>query len=197
MQDEGERYDHIAPYYDLTIKPLDAIIGGRRRELLSHARGEVLEVGIGTGRTLPQYPTDVHITGIDPAAKMLAVARRRAQRLGLAVDLQVMSAEHLRFPAASFHTVVSSLAFCSIPDPDAALREIRRVLRPGGQLLLVEHIRPRGGLGWLFDHLDPWYYRVSCHLNRQLPAHLVQAGYVIRRDERWLHGMFMVVQATI
>src|SRR5262249_58179738 len=104
------------------------------------AGGGVLEVAIGTGLNLPHYPADVTITGIELSPAMLAIARRRATDLGRDVDLREGDAEHLPFDDGSFDTVVCALSLCTIPSPEAAVAEMRRVLAPGGRLLLLDHI---------------------------------------------------------
>ena len=163
--DEAARFDRMAPFYDLSIAPVELVIQRRRRQLPAQAHGDVLELGVGTGRSLRLYPLDCRLTGIDPSQRMLDRARRKAVRLGRHVDLRLMSAESLDFPDAAFDTIVSSLVFCSVDDPSRALTEAHRVLRPGGQLLMIEHVRPPGRLGRLFDRMDPWFYQQSCHLN--------------------------------
>ena len=193
--DEATRFDKLAPTYDLSILPAELVVRGWRAELLRRAHGEVLEIGIGTGRALRCYPPDARITGIDVSREMLSRARSRAARLGRAVDLRVMSAGELRFPDASFDAVVCSLVFCAIEATDRALHEIGRVLRPGGELLMVEHIRPGGRLGRLFDWLDPWFYRQSCHLNRRTPERVRTAGFEIVEEHRRLWGIFAGLRA--
>jgi phosphatidylethanolamine/phosphatidyl-N-methylethanolamine N-methyltransferase len=194
--DETARFDRQAPYYDLSILPVEWVINRRRRRLLAHARGDVLEIGVGTGRTLSLYPPECRLTGVEPSEKMLERGRRRAARLGRPIDLRLMSVESLEFPADSFDTVASSLVFCSVEEPARALAEIRRVLRPGGQLLMIEHIRARDWLGRLFDRLDPWFYQQSCHLNRRTPEDVRAAGFEVVADERWLFGAFASLRAT-
>jgi phosphatidylethanolamine/phosphatidyl-N-methylethanolamine N-methyltransferase len=193
--DEAARFDKLAPAYDLSILPAELAIGRRRKRLLQRAHGDVLEIGIGTGRTLRFYPSDSRISGVDVSGEMLERARRRAAKLGRAVELRKMPADTLEFGDASFDAVVSSLVFCSVEAADRALREIRRVLRPGGELLMVEHIRPQGWLGRLFDWLDPWFYRQSCHVNRRTPEYVSAAGFDIVDEERWLRGVFASVRA--
>jgi phosphatidylethanolamine/phosphatidyl-N-methylethanolamine N-methyltransferase len=156
----------------------------------------VLEAGIGTGRTLALYPPGCRITGIDPSARMLERARRRAGRLHLNVDLRQMAAEQLDFADASFDTVSTSLTFCSVADPSGALAEMRRVLRPDGQLLMVEHVRPSAQrLGRLFDRLDPWWYERSCHLARRTPDDVRAAGFHVLDEQRWFKGVFAAIRA--
>jgi len=194
--DEAARFDRLAPCYDVCIKPAELLVQRRRRGLLAQAHGDVLEVGIGTGQTLRLYPITTRLTGVDPSEKMLVRARRKADRLGRTVELRLMSAEELDFPDASFDSVVASLTFCSVAAPGGALAEIGRVLRVGGQLLMVEHIRPGGRLGRVFDRADPWFYQQSCHINRRTPDYVRQAGFELIQEERWLWGIFCALRAV-
>lgn len=137
-----EHYDRVAGRYDRFIRvPERLLFGDGRRWAADRAHGEVLEIAIGTGRNLPHYPADARLTGVDLSPGMLAIARRRAD--GTKVDvraLRVADAQHLPFADASFDVVVATLAFCSIPDDTAAMTEAARVLRPGGTLILLEHV---------------------------------------------------------
>jgi ubiquinone/menaquinone biosynthesis C-methylase UbiE len=107
----------------------------------SRARGDVLEVAVGTGRNLAHYPSGIKLTGIELSPEMLARARKRAGELGIDAELREGDAQGLDLPSESFDTVVVTLALCTIPDDRAAVREARRVLRPGGRLVLLEHVR--------------------------------------------------------
>jgi len=106
----------------------------------AQASGDVLDVAIGTGLNLPHYPPGVRVTGVDLSPVMLTAAAKRAADLGLTVALSEADAEHLPFPDASFDTVVCTLSLCSVGDDRAAIAEMHRVLRPGGQLLLLDHV---------------------------------------------------------
>ncbi|MBM3386860.1 MAG: class I SAM-dependent methyltransferase, partial [Betaproteobacteria bacterium] len=137
-------------WYDRHILPwlIDVACGlpsvqDRRRGLVPQARGRVLEIGMGTGRNLPFYDRSrlTQLVGVDPALQMHRLAQRRSARLGIAVELVGLSAERLPLPDDSFDTVVCTYTLCSIPDPLAALAEVRRVLKPGGQFLFCEHGR--------------------------------------------------------
>jgi ubiquinone/menaquinone biosynthesis C-methylase UbiE len=180
-------WDKGAPSYDKQIAFFEKIwFGGGREWLGARARGRVLEVAIGTGRNLPHYPADVTITGIELSPAMLAIARRRAADLGRDVDLREGDAEHLPFADGSFDTVVCALSLCTIPDPAAAIGEMKRVLGPGGRLLLVDHVGstwpPIRAAQWLFERLT--IRAAGEHFTRrQLP--LVQAaGMQIVETER-------------
>jgi ubiquinone/menaquinone biosynthesis C-methylase UbiE len=180
-------WDKGAPSYDRQIALLERIwFAGGREWLGARARDRVLEVAIGTGRNLAHYPADVTLTGVELSPAMLAIARRRAADLGRDVDLREGDAEHLPFADASFDTVVCALSLCTIPDPAAAIAEMKRVLVPGGRLLLLDHIRstwpPVYGAQWLFERLT--IRAAGEHFTRrQLP--LVQAeGLEIEEVER-------------
>ncbi len=138
-------WDRMAPGYDKKVRlPERFLFSGGREWVCSRARVEVLEISIGTGRNLAFYAPDVRIVGVDISAGMLEIAGKHAAELGRDVDLRVGDAQALEFPDSSFDTAVCTLALCSIPDPRAALAEMRRVLRPGGRVLLLEHVRSPG-----------------------------------------------------
>jgi ubiquinone/menaquinone biosynthesis C-methylase UbiE len=134
-------WDKSAPGYDKQIAFFEkALFGGGREWLGERAHGRILEVAVGTGRNLPHYPADATVTGIELSPAMLTIARQRAAGLGRDADLQEGDAEHLPFGDASFDTVVCALSLCTIPSPAAAIGEMKRVLVPGGRLLMLDHI---------------------------------------------------------
>ncbi len=140
--DRWHRYwDKHSRTYDREMRFMDRVLFGDSRQwACSRATGEVLEVAIGTGLNLSAYPTDVELTGIDLSADMLTIARTRAAELNRDVDLRQGNAHALPFDDATFDTVVCTFGLCAIPDIDAAIDEMRRVLRPGGRLILVDHV---------------------------------------------------------
>ncbi|MCU0510379.1 MAG: methyltransferase domain-containing protein [Anaerolineae bacterium] len=189
-------YDRRARRYDTVVDP--AWQERLRGDLFGRARGEVLEVGVGTGATFPHYPANlVSLTGLDVSEGMLELARGRAAPLPFPVRLQAADFQTLPFPAASFDTVTSSLALCGIPDPALLFSEIRRVLRPGGQLLALEHIRPPNPLlAALADLGDPLYdHFVGCHFNRRTPELLAQAGFAVTVVRRTFFGIGVALVA--
>ncbi len=181
----AHRYDEYVGYFERLL------VGDGRQWVCGQARGEVLEIAVGTGRNLPYYPSDVRLTGVDLTPAMLALARRRASDLGREVDLRVGDAQALDLPAARFDTVVATLALSSIPDERHALAEARRVLRPGGRLLLLEHVRSALLPVRLLQRLlDPLFVRCyGDHLLREPLDHLVATGFVIERVERSKAGV--------
>jgi ubiquinone/menaquinone biosynthesis C-methylase UbiE len=180
-------YDRRAEDYDRLIALLERMLIGAGREwVCSRALGEVLEIGVGTGRNLYFYPTEVHLTGVELSPKMLEIARRRARESGIEADLRVGDAQHLPFPDASFDTVVATLALCTIPDDRRAVIEAARVLRPGGRLLLLEHVRsPLLPVRVLQSILNPLFVLLGKdHLLREPLWHLESLGLVVEHLER-------------
>jgi ubiquinone/menaquinone biosynthesis C-methylase UbiE len=171
-------WEKSAPSYDKQIALFEKIwFTGGREWLAARAQGRVLEVAVGTGRNLPFYPADVSVTGIELSPAMLAIARQRAADLGADVDLRTGDAQALPFDDQAFDTVVCALSLCTIPDPATAIGEMRRVLVPGGRLLLLDHIGstwpPIRAAQWLLERVT--IRAAGEHFTRrQLP--LVRAG---------------------
>jgi ubiquinone/menaquinone biosynthesis C-methylase UbiE len=195
----ARKYDSIAVRYDRAERVVELLLFNRlRRGIFSRARGAVLDVAAGTGRNLEFYPPDCRLTAIDISQGMLDIARQRANELGRAVDFQLMDGTALDFPDDRFDTVTSSLSTCTFPDPLAVLREMRRVCKPDGRILLLEHGRSSVRLfGWLQDRLADRQARAfGCHWNRE-PRQLVeQAGLRLVSDRTHLFGVVHVVEAA-
>jgi ubiquinone/menaquinone biosynthesis C-methylase UbiE len=180
-------YDRRAEDYDRIIAPLERLLFGAGREwVCSRARGEVLEIAVGTGRNLYFYPTEVHLTGVELSPKMLEIARRRARESGIEADLRAGDAQDLPFPDARFDTVVATLALCTVPDDRRAMTEAARVLRPGGRLLLLEHVRsPLLPVRVLQGILNPLSVVLGKdHLLREPLRHVEGLGLVVEHLER-------------
>lgn len=193
-------YDQFAAKYDRHITPLERIAGLRnmRRALFGQARGDVLDVATGTGANYEFFPSSCAITGIDLSSQMLELAQAKARQLGTEVRLQPMNAEHLDFPDDSFDTVVSALSLCTIPDPINAVREMSRVCREDGKILLLEH----GPSDWKMIAwaqkllLGDWHVRkCGCHWDREPHDLVSQAGLTIRSHQRKFFGVFHAIEA--
>lgn len=173
--------------YDSAMRPLELLgLRSLRSGLLSHASGKTLEIGIGTGLNLPFYPENADVTGIEPDEKMLLVARRKNTNQ----DIRLIQgdAEKLEFHNDEFDTVCGTLVFCTIPHPELAVKEVYRVLKPGGQLLLLEHVRKNTKVaGRILDLMTPVWKHLAggCHLNRDPLPLLMKEGFIIE-DSRIL-----------
>lgn len=196
----AEAYDRFAPWYDLVEGVPDWLLGirGLRRRVLARARGRVLEVAAGTGRNLPHYPARCRLTAVDLSGGMLARLRRRLAEAGRGASVARMDTQALAFPDGVFDTVVDTMALCTYPDPRRALREMSRVCRPDGRILLVEHGRSRlPALARFQDRHDRWLVEsVGCHWNRD-PLELVEtAGLSVRAVRRTVAGVFYALTAA-
>lgn len=154
-----------------------------RERVIGGARGRVLEIGIGSGLNLPLYgPAVDTVIGLEPSPELLRMARDRAATARVPVQLLEASAEAVPLDTASIDTVVMTWTLCTIPDPHSALAELRRVLKPGGALLFVEHGRaPELAVARWQDRLDPLWRRIAggCHLNREIDTLIAGSGFRI------------------
>src|SRR5438270_2140770 len=184
--------DKQAPKYDRQIGFFERVLfAGGREWVCSQARGKVLELACGTARNLRFYPDDVELTGIELSPGMLAISQQRAEQIGRQADLRIGDAESLEFPEASFDTVTCTLGFCTIPDTRRAAAEAFRVLRPGGQLLMLEHVRsPARTVRAGQRLLEPLAVRFEAdHLLREPLDYLPTVGFEIEVVERSKWGI--------
>jgi ubiquinone/menaquinone biosynthesis C-methylase UbiE len=160
-------------------------MGGRRWRLLAGARGAVLEIGGGTGANLAHYRGVDRVTIAEPDPFMRKRIGPKLENARVPVEVSEAGAEALPFPDGSFDTVVSTLVLCTVPDQEAALDEVRRVLRPGGRLLFIEHVRAAGSAARWQDRLEPLWRRLlgGCHPNRDTVAAIEEAGFEIETFE--------------
>ena len=194
----SEKYNRFARWYDV-VEGIPDVLGIRklRRRMLQRASGRVLEVAVGTGKNLGYYPRSCRIIAVDVSREMLHVASQRAAKLSMDVSFSLTDAEALPFSNKSFDTVVSSLSTCTFPNPVAALREMARVCRTTGKILLLEHGRSnREPLArWQDGHADQFAKPLGCHWNRE-PQHLArEADLKILDAQRFFYGIFHVIEA--
>lgn len=170
-----------------------------REKLWQRARGRVLEIGVGTGKNMAWYPPDAEVTAIDLSPKMLARARRRAERDGIDVSLLEMDVEKLGFTDNYFDTVIATCVFCSVPDPVRGLKEVARVCKPDGQVLLLEHVRSSGALlGPLMDLLNPLIVRLyGANINRPTADNIRMAGLKIINETNFSRDIVKEFIATV
>lgn len=185
-------WDRGASRYDPPMRVLDRVLfRDTRAWVCGQARGDVLEVAIGTGLNLEHYPAHVRLTGVDVSSEMLARARTRADELGRDVRLAVGDAEHLGFPDTAFDTVVCTFSLCGIPDPGRAVGEMARVLRPGGLLLLADHVASTNPLLRGVQRLTELATVPVAgeHFRRRQVEPVQAAGLRVERRERFAAGV--------
>ena len=176
-------YHHCIFPYLLDFAMSSKVLREPRRRTLSAARGRILEIGFGTGMNLKYYPPAVRrIEAIDPDVDLDRFSAPRIASANIEVDFHHLDAEHLPFDAASFDTVVCTLTLCSIPDVEHALREVRRVLKPGGEFLFLEHgLSPDPAVARWQHRLNPLQRRIAggCNLNRPTSRLVAAAGLAL------------------
>ncbi len=194
-----ESYNKYARWYDILEKVPEILgISRVRKTLFGMASGKVLEVAAGTGNNLRHYPKDCKITLIDLSPAMLKIASRKARKQGLEVSIQEMDAESLAFPDNAFDTVVDSLSLCTLTQPVQALREMVRVCKPNGRILLLEHGRSsREGLArWQDKKADKHAKRFGfgCNWNRNILGLLGEANLEIDSINQYCFGVFHAIE---
>ena len=193
------RYNRIAPLYDLMEGFMEKYRFSRWRKLLwSKVDGTcILEVGVGTGKNFPYYPTNADIIAVDFSDKMLRHAEERAGKQKLKVRLQQMDVQDLKFGDDTFDAVVASFVFCSVPNPVRGLLEVERVCKPGGKVILLEHVLSAHPIiGWLMNVANPLVVRMTgANINRRTVDNVIESGLVIEHVTDLGAGIFKLIDA--
>lgn len=184
-----KRYDRLAPFFDLLEAPMEGLLFKPwRQRLWEQAIGHhILEVGVGTGKNFDYYPKGVRMTAIDFSPAMLKRAAQAKVRKNVSVDLNLMDVQSLSYADNSFDTVVATFVFCSVPMPVKGLKELYRVCKPGGQVLLLEHvISSKPVLAKLMNWLNPLVVRlVGANINRNTVKNVKACAFTtVQVDER-------------
>ncbi len=183
---DGHGHRLFAASYDRMTGPVErGWLGERRGQLLAELTGDVLDVGAGTGAGLPHYRAGARVIAAEPDPAMRAQLARKAVGAPVPVEISDAAAESLPYPDASFDAVVFTLVLCTVADPERALAEAGRVLRPTGRLVVLEHVRGEGRLARWQDRLTPVWRRIAagCHPNRDTRAAVERAGFTFERVE--------------
>ena len=177
------RYNRIASFYDQMEWFVEKnVFRNWRKALWQKIKAEkVLEIGVGTGKNIPFYPITSALTAVDLSEGMMTKAVSRAEQLEKPVDFQLMDVESMTFPANSFDAAVATFVFCSVPDPILGLKELGRVVKPGGDIWLLDHVRVNKPIiGPLMDFFNPLVVRMmGANINRQTEQNVRQAGLKI------------------
>jgi len=192
------RYDSVARFCDSLNFFAERFISKHRKEILRQAEGDILEVGVGTGSSLKDYPPGKHITAVDISREMLRRAREKAKNYDGDVKLRREDVQSLPFKDETFDTVFTSWVFCSVTDPIKGLTEVHRVLRKGGQLLMLEHVKSNGKkLGYIMDRLNPLVARYGVdNINRDTVENLRRAGFKAFEEKNLVYDVVKAIVAV-
>lgn len=198
MDTETQRkWDAASRTLDLFDWGDDQRLGPHKRRLFSKIQGATLMVAAGTGNDFKFFPPGQHIIAIDISPKMLERAAQKAAAYQGTIELRILDVCALPFADASFDTIVTVCTFCSVPRPVVGLRELYRVLKPGGQLLMFEHVRSKiGPFGVFLDLMTPLSRRVGPDLNRDTVGNVQKAGFRLRREENVYLDIVKIIEAV-
>ncbi len=192
-----KKWDATSRVFDLFTFGDERRLGPHKRRLLSKIRGETLMVAAGTGSDFQFFPPGAHIVAIDISPRMLERAAPKAAAYSGEIELRQMDVCALPFPDASFDTVATVCTFCSVTRPVAGLREVHRVLKPGGRLLMFEHVRSRiGPLGVFLDLMTPLSRLIGPELNRDTVGNVLRAGFTVTREENVYLDIVKIIEAV-
>lgn len=194
-----KRYDRLAPFFDLLEAPMEGLFFKLwRQRLWEKAKGQhILEVGVGTGKNFAYYPANARITGIDFSQAMLKQAAQAKDRKQTQVDLALMDVQSLCYADNSFDTVIGSFVFCSVPLPSKGLKELYRVCKPGGQVILLEHvISSKPIIAKLMNLLNPVVVRVfGANINRNTVKNVQACGFASVKIDQHCGDVLKLIEA--
>ncbi len=196
-KDTQRKWDAASRTLDFFSFAEDRRIGPHKRRLFAKMRGATLMVAAGTGNDFKFFPPNMHVVAIDISPKMLERAAKKASAYSGSIELREMDVGNLEFPDSAFDTVATAFTFCSVPKPVAGLRELHRVLKPDGQLIMIEHVRSAiGPLGIFMDIMTPLTSRIGPSLNRDTVGNVQKAGFRLRRVENVYLDVVKIIEAV-
>jgi len=192
------RFDWLARFYDTFNFFIERFASRRRKEILRQAKGNILEVGVGTGSSLRDYPPSEQIVAVDISKEMLRRAGEKLKNYSGKIELCRGDVRNLPFREETFDTIFSSWVFCSVTDSVRGLIEVRMVLKKEGQLLMLEHVKSENkALGYLMDKSNPLAARLGVgDINRDTVANLREAGFKIKQERNLAYDIVKVIVAV-
>jgi ubiquinone/menaquinone biosynthesis C-methylase UbiE len=194
----GFHFDKVARFYDTLNSIVEVFCSRRRKEILSRARGDILEVGVGTGCSFKDYPPGQHIVAVDTSREMLIRAEEKRKNYSGRIELRKEDIQNLSFKDESFDTIFCSWVFCSVTDPVRGLNQLHRILKKDGQLLMLEHVRSKNRvLSYLMDRLNPLIARVGIdNMNRDTAQHVRRVGFKIEQERNLVYDVAKAIVAS-
>jgi len=191
------KWDRASRTYDFFAAVDDKRLGSEKQQLLAKARGKTLHVAAGTGNDFKFFPVGMDIVSIDISPKMLERAKIKAAAYKGSIELREADVHNLDYPEATFDTVTTVFTFCSVPNPITGLQELHRVLKPGGQILMLEHVRSTaiGPIGIMMDLMTQLTRQFGPELNRDTVGNVQKAGFRLRRVENVYLDIVKVIEA--
>jgi len=192
------RFDRVARFYDAFNFFMERFASKHRKEILRQARGNILEVGVGTGSSFKDYPPNERIVAVDISQEMLRRAEEKLRSYSGKIKLRREDVQNLSFRDETFDTVFTSWVFCSVTDPVKGLTEVRRVLKKEGQLLMLEHVKSKNKvLGYLMDKINPLVARLGVdNINRETVENLRKAGFKIEQERNIAYDVVKAIVAV-
>jgi ubiquinone/menaquinone biosynthesis C-methylase UbiE len=199
-EETRKRYNRISSVYDQMEWLIERYFFSKWRQLLwdNIRANNVLEIGVGTGKNIPYYPAASYVTAVDLSPGMMEKAKSRAQQSNREVDFRIMDVEDLEFPDNSFDASLATFVFCSVPDPVQGMKELGRVVKPGGDIWLLDHVRiNKPVIGPLMDILNPLVVRImGANINRQTVNNVDIAGLRILEVKNLMGSLVRLIRAT-
>lgn len=192
------KWDRASRTYDFFATVDDKRLGSEKQKLLAKARGKTLHVAAGTGNDFKFFPAGMDVVSIDISPKMLEQAKIKAAAYEGSIELREADVHKLDYPEATFDTVTTVFTFCSVPKPIAGLQELYRVLKPGGQILMLEHVRSTAiaPVGVMMDLMSQLTRQFGPELNRDTVGNLQKAGFRLRRVENVYLDVVKTIEAA-
>jgi ubiquinone/menaquinone biosynthesis C-methylase UbiE len=192
-----KKWDRASRTYDFFAGVDDRRLGAEKQKLLAKLKGKILHVATGTGNDFKFFPRGMDIVSIDISPKMLEQAKVKAERYEGSIELRETDVRSLDYPDSTFDSVVTGFTFCSVPKPIAGLQELHRVLKPGGQILMLEHVRSSAiaPVGIMMDLMTLLTRQIGPELNRDTVGNVQKAGFRLRRVENVYLDVVKVIEA--
>lgn len=189
-------YNQVAKFYDGMFFVVERFVSNQRKDILRQVEGVILEVGVGTGSSFKDYPPGKQIIAIDASKGMLRLAEKKIKAYNDQIELHIADAQYLPFRDETFDTIFTSLVLCSVHNPVRGLREMRRVLKKDGCLLMIEHVKSENKIvGYIMEKINPLVARFD-NINRETVNNLKLAGFTVKQEQNLAYDIVKSIVAS-